>query len=238
MKIKKPHIIPLLYSILFVNILMGIYFERNKINEQDSLIGGINNNPVEYTNGESHYIYYLDSGHGDRGNCCGYKSRVYKNFCFFEWKYNWVLRNELMYILRKNKISYKLTNKTQNDLSLDSRIKKMVDSNKNKFLISLHSNYYKDTSVNYYQAFVRKDNTTHAQKIFIKMFEKEFKGGCEKHRVENFRILKGCKNSILLEMGFFSNDNRVKNMLNIEQIKNEANKIYKCIKEVENVVHN
>jgi len=99
------------------------------------------------------YLYVLDSGHGFDGNNCRNKSVLEADgTCFYEWVYNWNVRQELMLLLDDAGIRYVLVNvDKKTDMSLDNRIKKIngFKSNIPKILISIHGNAASDKESNY-----------------------------------------------------------------------------------------
>jgi N-acetylmuramoyl-L-alanine amidase len=99
----------------------------------------------EYYSTTQKYLYLLDAGHGYAGTDCNNKSVMDTETgeCFYEWEFNWEVREMLSKKLDSAGIKYVWVNTDKkSDLPLLQRAKKVnkIHSNLKHILISIHAN--------------------------------------------------------------------------------------------------
>lgn len=90
------------------------------------------------------YLYFLDAGHGGGYGKCGFKSVLEEDgTCFWEYKFNFAVRQALMRKLDSARIKYILVNPDSTpDMDLNKRVEfiNKYKTNLKKVSISIHAN--------------------------------------------------------------------------------------------------
>ena len=136
--IEHKTIIPITKFLIVIGMIVCVLLNCN---------GGVEhiNNTVNYDVLNQEFIYILDAGHGGNMGDCGNKSIIDNDgSCFWEYKFNWELRDVLAAKLDSLGLAYVYTNTDSTfDMSLGERISKinaLVKRYNKKFLvISIHA---------------------------------------------------------------------------------------------------
>lgn len=169
-----------------------------------------------YINSNSKELVILDPGHGE--DTPG-KRKDWGEYIFYEWLNNRSIVKAIMYEFNHRKLNYALLVPERYDIPLKDRIVRTASIKKRfpgykQFLISIHSNAFKDESVTGFEIYTspgqnKSDDIAtvfynNAKHLGMKM--RSGIGDGDPDKEANFTILTGSSVwAILLELGFYTN---------------------------------
>lgn len=200
----------------------------------------LNSSTEPQTESPQSYLYLLDSGHGPAVGCDNKAVKVKlksgRDTCFYEWMFNWKVREVLAHKLDSANIQYQFVNDDYGeDMHMDDRVAKVnrICENRKCVLLSIHGNaaqnkkakgleVYSTKDYDFSDSFFQSQKKAFSDSLAKKMFanyKSEFcrKGDCE-HVLRRNTQAQGYKEkgwtiitktrcpAILTENGFFTNE--------------------------------